>query len=616
MQLPWKIAAFLCLAAPVAGAEKPNFVFLVSEDNSVHYMQLYSACGAATPRIEQLAESGLVFEHAFSNAPVCSVARTSLITSCFAPRVGTQFHRRAVPVPLPDGLRMFPSYLRQAGYFTSNNDKKDYNAIEGDDVWTESSRQATWRHRAPGQPFFHMQNFPVTHESSLHFPETALEHEPTETDPADVKVFPYLPDTPLVRYTHARYLDRIRQMDSQVGHVVDQLAEDGLLEDTFIFYFGDNGGVLPRSKGFAYDSGLHVPLVVRVPERWQYVVPWTRGSRVRGFVSFVDFGPTLLHLAGVAVPPQVDGHPFLGTSVSAVEVDGRNEAWGYADRFDEKSDLVRTLRKGRFEYVRSYQPANVDALQNNYRYQMLAYQQWRELAQAGELDAVQQPFFEQRVPEMLFDLQEDPYETRNLAGDSHYQAVLVEMRHRLGQWVRGLPDLSFYPENHLVEAATSNPTQFGQTRRQEIIQLIDLADTALGDFATAHDAISQALGSDSPWDRYWGLIVCSTFGSRAVEFVPRVVELSHGDANLLVRTRAAEFLGLRGAADPRPMLLAALAESRQPQEAALILNTIVLLRDTEPGYEFTVTPECVHESLRDADSVQRRLQYLRSEQQE
>ena len=609
------VVVVLLLWSPVWGAGRPNFVWLISEDNSVHYMRLFDRHGAETPRIEQLAKHGLVFEHAFSNAPVCSVARTTLITGCYAPRIGTQFHRRNVLVPLPDSLRMFPAYLRDVGYYTTNNSKKDYNAIEGDGVWDESSRNATWRGRADGQPFFHKQSFPTTHESSLHFPASTMKDESTKTDPKQVFLAPYHPDTPTFRYTYARYHDRIQQLDAQIGEIVDQLEQDGLLEDTFIFYFGDHGGVLPGSKGYAYDRGLHVPLVVRVPEKWKHLAAWQAGSRVTGFVSFVDFGPTLLQLAGIPVPDQVDGRPFMGAGVSATEVDRRDEAYGYADRFDEKYDLVRTLRKGRFEYVRSYQPFNFDALQNNYRYIMLAYEEWRKLYGDGRLNPVQSQFFEKRAPEILYDLEADPYETKNLAGDPEYADVLADLRSRMVNWVKGLPDLSFYPESYLVEAAAGNPTQFGQTHKAAIGQLVDIADLSLRGFGIARSGIGQALESPDPWQRYWGLITCSTFGKTAQSFVPEARKLARSDANLLVRTRAAEFLGLIKAADPRLEIMDVLAQSKSGVEVALILNTVVLLRDGKPGYEFAVTPGNIDLSVRDAENVKRRLQYLSPSQE-
>ncbi|MHB8864970.1 MAG: sulfatase family protein [Pirellulaceae bacterium] len=605
------VVALLLLAAQAADANRPNFLWLISEDNSVHSLKLYDPQGAETPRIAQLASQGLVFDHAFCNAPVCSVARSTLITSCYAPRIGTQFHRRHVPVPLPDGVRMFPAYLRDAGYYTTNNAKKDYNAIEGDGVWDVSSNTASWRHRQPGQPFFHQLTLGITHESALHFPEGDIRARRTQTDPDSIVVAPYHPDTPVFRYTYARYDDCVRQLDTQIGTVVDQLAADGLLEDTFIFYFADNGGALPRSKAYAYDNGLHVPLVIRIPENWAHLVPWRVGSRVPGFVSFVDFGPTLLHVAGIPVPEQVDGRPFLGVGVTAAEVNARDEAFGSADRFDEKYDLVRTVRQGRYEYVRSYQPFNVDALQNNYRYQMLAYAQWRELYKSDQLNATQRQFFERRTPEALFDLEVDPHELNNLAGDPQYAKVLARLRARTTQWAKEMPDLSFFPETALVESAFHDPAGYGLAHRHEIAELVDIANLSLLEFDIARPALARALASTDTWQRYWGLIVCSCFGESARPFVEQAKELAQRDEHLLVRTRAAEFLGLLGASDPRPIIKHALARSRSAVEVALILNSVILLQDGKPGYEFGLSREDLDPSVYGDENVRSRMAYLR-----
>ena len=444
-------AAVCVLAAMTSAqsADRPNVVWLVSEDNSIHFLNLFDEHGAETPRIAELAAHGLTFDNAFSNAPVCSVARTTLATGCYGPRIGTQFHRKSVAVPMPDGVKMFSEYLREAGYYTANNSKTDYNAIPGKNVWDESSRKASWRKRKDGQPFFYMQSFGVSHESSLHFSRQKMKSEATKTDPATVFVAPYHPQTDTFRYTYARYHDRIQQVDGQIGAVVDQLTKDGLLEDTFIFYFGDHGGVLPRGKGYAYESGLHVPLVVRVPEKWKHLVDAKIGSRQKGFVSFIDFGPTVLNLAGVEVPAGVDGRPFLGPGITQAELDKRDEAFGYADRFDEKYDLVRTMRKGRFEYVRNFQPFNFDGLQNNYRYRMLAYQQWRQLFEAGELNDLQSEFFRPRPAELLYDIEADPYETKNLAADPAFKKQLEQHRAYLAEWIKATGDKGQAPESEV-----------------------------------------------------------------------------------------------------------------------------------------------------------------------
>ena len=603
-------AVFLCGTAFLHAADRPNVVWLVSEDNSVHYLKHFDQHGAPTPRIEALAAHGLTFDHAFSNAPVCSVARTTLATGCYGPRIGTQFHRKSVAVPLPDGMQMFPEYLRDAGYYTANNSKTDYNAIPGKNVWDESSRNASWRKRKDGQPFFYMQSFAVCHESSLHFSAKVMATEKTTTDPASVFVAPYHPDTPTFRYTNARYRDRIMQMDRQIGSVVDALTADGLLEDTFIFYFGDHGGVLPRGKGYACEAGLHMPLVVRVPDKWKHLVAAELGSRRNGFVSFIDFGPTTLNLAGVAVPEQMDGRPFLGKDVSQKEVETRDEAFGYADRFDEKYDLVRTLRRGKYDYVRNYQPFNFDGLQNNYRYRMLAYTEWRKLYQEGKLNAQQSQFFESRPAEQLFDVSADPHEVNNLATNPAYAEVLQDMRDRLTMRVKELPDLSFFPENHLADAAFDNPVVFGQRNAAAIGRMVDIANLQLLPWKDAEGELQQVLGGLNRWEIYWALVTCSSFGDEAASLAPLAEKFADQNLHGLVKVRAAEFLGLIGKRDPQADILSALSNASSGIEAGLMLNSLVLLKDSKPGYKFSVSRDLFRPGVANNDTVNRRLEYL------
>ncbi len=591
--------------------EKPNFVWIISEDNSKHYMELFDPDGIATPNIERLAEGGLVFTRAFSNAPVCSVARSTLESSCYGPRTGTQFHRKSSLVPMPDGVEMFPAYLRKAGYYTTNNSKEDYNYAKGEGVWDESSKKAHWRNREPGQPFFHKESHMVSHESKLHFSADLMETYTPVTDPDSVFLFPEHPDTELFRFTSAYYRDKILGVDSIVGSVMQKLEEDGLLESTFIFYFADHGGVLPGSKGYLYETGLHIPLVVWVPQNFRHLVNLRPGSESKGFVCFVDFGPTLLELAGLDLPAGIDGIPFLGKEVSSQELGQRDVTYGYADRFDEKYDMVRTVRKGRLKYMRNYQPFNFDGLQNNYRYKCLAYQQWRAMFLSGELNEVQSRFFEPREPEALYDLDNDPYETRNLAGDSEYGEQLKEMRSLLSGWVKGMPDLSFFPESVLSERGFGNPVQFGQEQRLEIARLVDVADLSLLPFNEAREQIDSVLKSDDPMELYWGMIVCSCFGPKAKDFYGTAKALCNHD-NLLVRTRAAEFLGLTGMMNPSPVILKALEESGDAIEALLILNSLVVLRDGRPGYVFDLSQLKLAAEVAADPLVQGRMEYLKA----
>ena len=591
-----------------AQATRPNVVWILSEDNSKHYLRLYGDPLAPTPTIEAMARDGLVFEHAFSCAPVCSVARTTLMTGILAPRVGFQFHRKYEPAGLPQGAAMFTSYLRQAGYYCTNNAKTDYNVdVNLKDVWDESSRRASWRNRpSEDTPFFHMQTFTVSHESSLHFNKQTMQTEQLTTDPSAVRIAAYHPDTPTFRHTYARYHDRIRAVDDAVAGVLAELKSDGLWDTTFVFYFGDHGGVLPRSKGYLYESGLHVPLVIRVPEAFRHLCPWDSGDRPQGFVNFTDFGPTVLGLAGIDTPATMDGRPFLGRGVAAEEVESRNEAFGYADRFDEKYDLCRCLRIGDFKYIRNYEAFYPDALQNNYRYLMLAYQEWRTMFQQGKLDDAQKQFFEAKPVEALYDLSQDPDEVRNLAGDPKFEQQLKTMRSRLQERVKSLADLSFFPESFLIEHALEDGAAFGQKNRERIAGLIDTADLALLPWDDARPRIVDALQDQDAWRRYWAVTVCSCFGEQARSLADNVRGLLD-DAEPLVRARAAEFLGSIGAADPRPVIREVLATLDSAPAATIVLNMAVYLQDGPRAYDFQLTRADVKAT---GDGVTRRLEYL------
>ena len=591
-------------------ADRPNVVWIVSEDNSHHYLKHFFESGAPAPNIEAMAAHGITFDHAFSNAPVCSVARSTLATGCLGPRIGTQFHRKHTIATLPQGLRMFSELLRDAGYYTSNNSKTDYNATPSKEAWDESSRTASWRkRRSPNQPFFHMESHAQSHESSLHFSQEVFENEETTTDPESVKLADYFPNTAKFRYTHARYHDRMAVIDEIVGSTISKLKEDGLLEDTFVFYFGDHGGVLPRGKGYIYESGLHVPLVVRVPDKWQHLIDRKNGSRAPGFVSFIDFGPTVLNLAEVKVPEQMDGIPFLGKGITAVEVDARDECYGYADRFDEKYEFIRSLRKGKYQYIRYFQPFLPDGLQNNYRYRMLAFTEWRDLYEDGKLTGSQLQFFQSKPVEQLFDAEADPHEINNLASDPRYANVLKDLRTRLATQMRALPDLSFYPESKLV-SVMGDPVGFGQKHKAEIAQMADIHDLALLPFSAAEARLIAALESDNVWLRYSAAMTCSEIGAEATSLAEKVIPLIH-DNSLVVRIRAAEFLGLINTIDPQPILADIVNRTSNPVEAGEALNSIVYFRDChQPAYPIDAV---LLKPVTTSDIITRRIDYLNGE---
>lgn len=593
-------------------SDRPNIVWLVSEDNSKHYLKLYDEGGASMPNVEALAEKGIVFNNAFSNAPVCSVARSTIISGCYAPRVGAQYHRRVQLAPMPDGLRMFPEYLREAGYYTTNNSKEDYNFVKSEEVWDESSRTASYKKRKSGQPFFHVQNFGTTHEGQLHFTETQMDSVTTNTPTKGVAVFPYHPDTPTYRFTNAYYRDLHNKVDAQIGEFIKQLEDDSLMKNTIIFYYGDHGGVLPRSKGYLYESGLNVPMVVYVPEKWKHLAPTKMGTRTDAFVQFIDLAPTVLNLAGLEVPEQMDGKPFLGKDVTQENWNERNTTLGYADRFDEKYDLVRSIRKGKYKYIRNYQPFNIDALFNFYRYKMLAYKEWGQLYRSGKLNEAQQQFLKTRTPEALYDIKNDPHEINNLAADPSYKSILEELRSDLQRQVKSMPDLSFYPEPYFLEKGLSNPVAFGQRNKSEIAELVAIADLTLKSFKEAKPRIDSALKSENPWKRYWGLIVCSTYGEQAHSFFKPAVKMALNDKETLVRMRALEFLALAGWAVPNELFIDVVKNAKSEIETNLLLNSIALLKTIQPNFQINL-PKSMFPSdwfEKEGNLVNRRIEFI------
>lgn len=565
-----------------SSAEKPNILWLVSEDNSKHYLKLYDEGGAVMPNVEKLAAHGLTFNNAFSNAPVCSTARTTLATGIYGPKLGTYQHRGFEEVALPQGFTTFNQSLQKAGYYTTNNAKTDYNFVADANIWDESSKKASWRNRKPGQPFFHMQTFVITHEGKLHFKQGAIDNRKTKHDPAKVTLAPIYPDTKTFRYTMAKTLDNHVVADNQIGSVIEKLKQDGELENTFIFYFGDHGGVLPGSKGYLFDRGLSVPLVVRIPENFKHLVgEGLRKDNVRvdGFVSFIDFAPTMLALAGISADKQMDGQTFLAPALSIDELNKRDVTFGHADRFDEKSDLVRSIRVGKYKYIRHYQPFYSDSLHAYYRYRQLAFKQWKDMHQQGKLSAIQGSFFEVSGTELLFDMDADPYETVNLADTKQYQETLLSLRSQLQQTVKALPDLGFLPESVWLKESEGNAFVYGQQQKARINELISLADMQLEPFKSVEDKLISYLKKGTSEQQIWTLINLSWFAKDSKHLISEVKQLLASSKSSLVKARAIEYLTLQQAIEPVEPLTELIANEEDRLIQVEILNIAAFVHE-------------------------------------
>ncbi|MGJ8657928.1 MAG: sulfatase-like hydrolase/transferase [Akkermansiaceae bacterium] len=590
--------------------EQPNFVWIISEDNSKHHLKLFDKDGVATPNIEALAQDGVIFDNACSNGAVCSVARSTLLTGCYAPRIGAQYHRKQALTSMPKELNPFPQYLKDAGYTTVNLGKTDYNVkVDMKQVWSSTKKLKSMK---AAQPFFlNYSSLKVCHESSGHFKMESLETNPLNDLVKTINLPPHHPDTKIFRYSYAHYQDRIQKMDREVGEIIANLKADGVYENTIIFYFGDHGGILPRSKGYAYETGLHAPLVIRVPEKWKHLIPFEKGSRTPSPVNFYDFGPSLIHAAGIPLAKGFDGSPFLGKDVTAESIKDRPQ-FGYADRFDEKYDLVRTLRHGKFKYMRNYQPFNQDALHSFYRYNSLAYKELRKLYQAGKLNDTQKSFFMKKSPEAIYDLEADPYELTNLADDPNYKTKVREMRSELTAYLKKKNDLSFIPENILIDSYLNHPIEMGKSKHEYISSLIDLADLQLESFETAKPKLLEGLKSEDDLTRYWASITATYFAQinkQSDDFTLAVREQLKNEQHLLVKTRLAEYLAHIGDASAVQVIEQASYTSQDKVELNLILNSAAMIYEMDRvkfKFQFDKTKLKVNSGL-----IKERLKYLR-----
>jgi len=426
------------------GGRRPNILWITCEDIAPH-LGCYGDPEAITPNLDRLAAGGTRYNNAFSVAGVCAPSRSCLITSVYPSSLGTH-HMRCSNQP-PEHVKCFPEYLRNAGYYCTNNSKTDYNFAPPDTAWDECSKKAHWRNRPePDQPFFAVFNLTMTHESRVgtlfkEDDELGAMLTPEERhDPAKADLPPYYPDTPVTRTHWAHYYDLITILDKRAGEILEQLEEDGFADNTIVFFFSDHGVGLPRAKRWMYDSGLHVPFIVRQPGQDN------PGSTTDRLVSFVDFAPTVLSLAGVLIPGHMQGQAFLGAS----EAPARTHIFAARDRMDERYDIIRATRDDHYKYIRNYEPYRPYDQYLTYPENFPVMQDLRRAHAAGELKGPELQFFRQRKPlEELFDIQADPHEIRNLAGEAEFAPVLDRMRGVMDDWLRDIRDLGLVPEIEL-----------------------------------------------------------------------------------------------------------------------------------------------------------------------
>ncbi|HRE05009.1 MAG TPA: sulfatase [Opitutaceae bacterium] len=478
---------------------RPNILWLTSEDNAP-LLDSYGAHLAHTPTLDKLAREGVLYERCFAQ-PVCAPARFTLITGMYSATAGPAQHMRAQG-KIPTWLKGFPALLREAGYYTSNNAKTDYNSpLSVANAWHESGKNAHWRKRpTPGQPFFSVFNHEVTHESCL-FPEKELPLDFPPMDPANVRIPPYQPDTLEMRADWARYYNHIRLMDGQIAAKLHDLEKDGLADNTIVFYYADNGGVLPRSKRFLQQSGTHVPLIVYYPPKWRHLAPAAPGSRIKDPVSFVDFAPTVLSLAGVKIPDYMQGRAFAGPAQASP-----NEfVLTTRDRMDERYDMMRSVVDSRWLYIRNFRPDIAYVQPLEYMFKARGYQSWARIAAEGKLTAAAAQFWGEKPTEELYDMHADPDNVHNLARTAAHRSTLDRMRARLRQRMVEIKDNGLLPEGSALEGYDASRVP-GAWPVERVLDLALLASER--DVANLPKFI-EALGDASEPIRWWAAQGCA-----------------------------------------------------------------------------------------------------------
>ncbi len=496
---------------------QPNILWLVAEDLSP-VVPSFGDSTIQTPNLSRLAAEGVCYDNVYSPSPVCSPSRAALATGMYPTHIGAN-HMRTGPwfltdipqsvidgyksKPTPDfehyealpptGVRMFSEYLREKGYYCTNNAKQDYQFRCSVTAWDENGNTGHWKNRAAGQPFFSIFNYGVTHESQIW--ARAKDSLWVDKDLV-VPVPPYLPDTEIGRQDIRQMYSNIKQMDHQVGKMLKELEASGELEKTIIVWYTDHGGPLPRQKRLLYDSGLRVPMIIRFPNQL------FAGQRDDRFISFIDFGPTALSMAGIKPPNFLDGKAFLGKYQRKIEP---QNIYAAADRFDETYDCNRAVRDKQFKYIKYYEPEKSMFLKVAYRDQQPIMQELHRLRAEGNLTPEQALWFRSTKPaEELFDIKQDPYELNNLAGDAKYAKKLQMLRAKCQRWVTSFEDTGLIPETALKEKMRPDGKELKVAKPQIIQQGKEITLSCTTESATIGYKINNNSSNAAGWTVYTG----------------------------------------------------------------------------------------------------------------
>ena len=581
LSLPRSLPAAEGAGERPAPGGRPNILWISCEDTS----PWLGYCGetyARTPNLDKLAAEGVHFTHAFAAAPVCSPSRFAIITGIFATSMGTQRLRSEFPVP--DSVKGFPTALREAGYYCTNNVKTDYNTSAEPRIirqsWDECSAKAHWRNRKPGQPFFAVFNLTETHQGEAFISQADSEvPAAARHDPAKAPLPPYYPDTELARGTMARVHDCITAMDAHAGAILAELQAAGLKDDTIVFFWPDHGQGIPRGKRTLWDTGLRIPLVVWFPPKYRHLSPAAPGGKCSSLVSLVDFGPTLLSVLGLPVPSHMQGAAFLGPAAAPP----REYVYGARDRVDEVLDLSRSVRDKRYLYIRNYMPDLSWNQPETFSDQLPLRREITRLAAEGKLGEAQLTYAGPgKPPEALYDTDNDPWQIRNVAGDPEAAPVLARMKKALRDWQVACRDVGLIHEWQAAKMCEGGRPLCEAARDEKDFALQRVLDTAerVGLPGQAEEFVRRLSDAD-PTVRYWAAVGLRVAGRDAAAAAKEALRKALGDSSVPVRVEAAGILvrqlppGLR--AGEALDLLAGIIRSRDEHAVLHAARTLQLL---------------------------------------
>ena len=552
---------------------RPNILWISAEDIGPQF-GCYGDPHAITPNIDRLASQGTRYTNAYTTAGVCAPCRSGIITGMYQNSIGTH-HMRCNSL-LPSWLKPFPKALKESGYYCTNNSKTDYQFSKPstNEIWDQSGSRAHWKNRKKDQPFFAVFNYTGCHESGIaseskYKSVTANLTAKERQNPNKISTLPpYYPDTPAVREDWKRNYELITAMDSWAGSLIKEIKDQGLYEETIIFFWSDHGVGLPRAKRWLYHSGTHVPLIVRIPGQ-------LAGKVDHQLISSIDFGPTVLNLAGIKVHDKLQGRAFLGKNLSAP----RKYVFGARDRMDERYDIIRAVFDGRFRYIRNFEPLKPYYQYMNTPEKGATMKEIRRAEKESSLTAAGKLFSSIKKPvEELYDVKTDPHEINNLASDSKYLSKIKLMRNVMSNWQSTIGDIGLIPEAEIEIQEKQSGSRFEIMNGKEsdsnhIQQLVSVA-TKASEGISALDDLMRASTSNDPVIRYWAMTGIGNIGKNAGEVAKKISIDAMKDDSPSVRIAAARAVAKFGEIDSALGLLK--NELKSPHQWGRLATAIVI----------------------------------------